>query len=66
MYVCICNGLTDRDFAKAARAGATTVAQAFKALEERPQCGRCFQCTREVLADTRLDMAQRDMPLAAE
>lgn len=66
MYVCICNGLTDRDFAAAAEAGATTVPQAFKALGETPQCGRCFQCAREVLADARLEMAQREMPLAAE
>lgn len=66
MYVCICNALTDKDFAAAAQAGATTVGQAFAALGERPQCGRCFQCAREVMADARLDMARRDMPLAAE
>lgn len=66
MYVCICNGLTDKDFTRAAQNGATTVPQAFKALGERPQCGRCFQCAREVIADARLEMAQRNMPLAAE
>lgn len=66
MYVCICNGLTDKDFVNAAQTGATSVPQAFKALGEAPQCGRCFQCAREVLTDARLEMAQRDMPLAAE
>ncbi|WP_404384224.1 bacterioferritin-associated ferredoxin [Caenispirillum salinarum] len=66
MYVCICNGLTDRDFTAAAQAGATTVSQAFKSLGEKPQCGRCVSCAREVMADARLDMAQRDMPMAAE
>ena len=66
VYVCICNALTDKDFARATRAGATTVGQAFKALDSTPQCGRCFDCARQVIADTRMEMAQLDMPLAAE
>lgn len=53
MYVCICNGLTDRDFRRAAASGAATVSQAFKVLGEKPQCGRCFSCAREVLAEAR-------------
>lgn len=56
MYVCICNGLTDRDFRSAAQNGATTVAKAFKALGEAPQCGRCFSCAREVIEATRAEM----------
>lgn len=66
MYVCICNALTDKDFTRAAQAGAKTVAQAFAALDSRPQCGRCFECARTCIAEARMEMAQRDMPLAAE
>lgn len=66
MYVCICNGLTDKDFTRAAEAGATTIGQAFAHHGCKPQCGRCFGCARQVMADARLDMAQRDMPIAAE
>lgn len=66
MYVCICNALTDKDFTRAAEAGAKTVAQAFNVLGERPQCGRCFDCARQCIADARMEMAQREMPMAAE
>lgn len=65
MYVCICNGLTDRDFRRAAEAGATTVRQAFKALEEKPQCGRCFSCAREVIDETRAAMAEAEQAAVA-
>ncbi|EKV30149.1 hypothetical protein C882_4549 [Caenispirillum salinarum AK4] len=66
MYVCICNGLTDKDFTRAARAGATTVGQAFGVLGERPQCGKCFGCARQCIAEARLDMAQENIQEAAE
>lgn len=69
MYVCICNGLTDRDFRRAAEAGAATVSQAFKALDERPQCGRCFSCAREILDETHRALAAAEdaaVAIAAE
>lgn len=62
MYVCICNALTDRDFREAAARGAAKPAQAFRALGETPQCGRCLTCVREVLDETRaLEMAAQGM-----
>lgn len=66
MYVCVCNGLTDRDFTYATHAGAATVGQAFGLLAEKPQCGKCFTCARQCIADARIDMTQRSMPEAAE
>lgn len=66
MYVCICNGLTDKDFTRAAEAGVRTVGEAFGFLGERPQCGKCLSCAREVLAAARLEMAQRSIQEAAE
>lgn len=66
MYVCICNALTDRDVCRATQAGATTVAEVFKALEAEPQCAKCFAQARRIIVDTRLEMAQEAMPIAAE
>ncbi len=69
MYVCICNGLTDRDFRRAARSGALTVAKAFDHLGEKPECGRCFSCARQVIKDTRAEIeaaAEAVVAVAAE
>lgn len=66
MYVCICNGLTDKDFTHAAHVGATTVGQAFGVLGEKPQCGKCFACARQCIAEARLEMAQASIQEAAE
>lgn len=66
MYVCICNGLTDTDFRRAAASGAATVSQAFNALGEKPQCGRCFSCARQVIEETRAEAADAAFGVAAE
>lgn len=41
MYVCICNGISDRTVRAAVAAGCRSVAQVYKAVGERPQCGKC-------------------------
>ena len=56
MYVCICNGLTDRDFRRAGQAGALTVAKAFNHLGEKPECGRCFSCARQVIKEAQAEI----------
>ena len=43
MYICICNGLRDRDIARVAQNGATTVDQAYAALGCRTCCGQCCE-----------------------
>lgn len=66
VYVCICNALTDRDIRRATRAGATTVKEAFAALESAPQCAKCFAQARRLIVDTRLEMADEALADAAE
>lgn len=51
MYVCLCNAFTDRDVDRAIDAGAHTVAQVYKRLDAIPQCGKCKDTIREMLAD---------------
>lgn len=53
MYVCLCNGFTDRDVTQALGGGATSVASVYKALACRPQCGRCGCTIRGMLDDRR-------------
>lgn len=55
MYVCICNGLTDRDVKRAARDGASTAKQCFQALDASPQCCRCLPMMREIIDETRAE-----------
>ncbi len=51
MYVCICNGLTDRDFRRAAESGVATVGAAFQFLGAAPRCGRCIDCVRGIVEE---------------
>ena len=51
MYACICNGLKDKDVREAARRGAGTVGQVFKALDCKPNCATCVNGIRDVLED---------------
>ncbi|MEM7443520.1 MAG: (2Fe-2S)-binding protein [Pseudomonadota bacterium] len=41
MYVCICNGLTDKRIKAAIENGARSADEVYRALGCRPQCGQC-------------------------
>jgi bacterioferritin-associated ferredoxin len=41
MYVCLCNGLSDRQLGEAVRDGARRPAEVYAACGCRAQCGRC-------------------------
>lgn len=49
MYICICNGLTDRDLRTAQNAGAVREGEVFRHFGVKPQCGRCISCMRGLL-----------------
>jgi len=53
MYVCICNGVTDRDIQEAVLRGARTVKDLRRELGVASDCGKCAGCAREVLCDAR-------------
>ncbi|MBM3484317.1 MAG: hypothetical protein FJX66_13590 [Alphaproteobacteria bacterium] len=50
MYVCLCNGITDREAERAVASGARKPAQVYASLGARPQCGRCRTAIKEMLA----------------
>lgn len=51
MYICLCNGLTDRDIRRAAAAGDGSVAQLYRSLGCAPRCGKCVPTVREMVAE---------------
>ncbi len=49
MYVCLCNGLTDRDIRRAGDQGHCTVASAYGSLGAEVCCGRCVPMARDLI-----------------
>ncbi len=46
MYLCNCNGLTEREVHEALATGCRSAAQVYRCLGVKPQCGRCVQDVR--------------------
>lgn len=57
MYVCLCKGITDRQIRNAVIDGAKNLSDVRRELGVASNCGRCAQCARAVIADTRDEMA---------
>jgi bacterioferritin-associated ferredoxin len=49
MYVCVCNGISDRDVRRVIRAGATTMGALCAELPLADRCGRCADAARQLL-----------------
>ena len=49
MYVCICNGVTERQIREAATAGCTTVAELTMRTGAGANCGSCLDMAMDVL-----------------
>lgn len=53
MYVCICNGITDREIRDAARAGATDLSDLSAMTGCSTVCGSCGELAMEILHESR-------------
>ena len=49
MVVCVCNALRERDVREAARGGARSACQAYRALGCQAKCGNCVPFAREII-----------------
>ncbi len=49
MYVCLCNGFTDREIRRTAEASACSVSEIYRALGSAPKCGKCVPFVRDLL-----------------
>ncbi len=52
MYVCICNGITDKQIRKAARSGVSDLGGLQMHLGVATNCGTCSEAAMEVLQDS--------------
>ena len=49
MYVCLCNGITDRQFCAHAGNENCTVSTVYRSLGARPKCGKCVPYVRQLV-----------------
>jgi bacterioferritin-associated ferredoxin len=49
MYICICNGLTDREARSKSNSSFYSVAEFYRAMGVKPKCGKCIPAVREIL-----------------
>jgi bacterioferritin-associated ferredoxin len=56
MYVCVCNGLTDRQVRDIAEAGGRSAAGVYRSFGVRPQCGKCVPMMRDILREPARDL----------
>ncbi len=65
MYVCICNGITDRQIREAAQAGCSSVTEMTMRTGAGSCCGSCVELVGELIEDTRASML-RTLPIHAQ
>ncbi len=53
MVVCICNAIREQDVREAARGGARSACQAYRALGRQPKCGQCVPFARSIIDEER-------------
>jgi bacterioferritin-associated ferredoxin len=61
MFVCVCNGVTDREIRAAVAMGARTLGDLREGLGVASCCGRCADCACGILAES----ASQDAPALA-
>jgi bacterioferritin-associated ferredoxin len=60
MYVCICNGVTDRDIRQAVEAGCRSLPELTMRTGAGATCGSCLDLAAQLMEDAR---GVRDLPL---
>jgi bacterioferritin-associated ferredoxin len=53
MVVCVCNAIRENDVRRAARSGAMSACQAYRALGRQAKCGQCVPFAREIIDEER-------------
>jgi bacterioferritin-associated ferredoxin len=59
MIVCVCNVIREDELRAAARKGAASPDDAFKALDCEPICGCCLDCAQDIIEDEQEKPAAR-------
>ena len=53
MVVCVCNAIREDEVRRAARSGAMSACQAYRALGRQAKCGQCVPFAREIIDEER-------------
>jgi bacterioferritin-associated ferredoxin len=53
MVVCVCNAIREKDVRAAARDGAISACQAYRALGRQAKCGQCVPFARSIIDSER-------------
>ncbi len=61
MYVCICQGVTDRQIREAVDEGCCTMRELRRQLGVAATCGRCAPYAKQMLDETRAAGSVRDL-----
>jgi len=65
MYVCVCQGITDRQIREAVQRGVASLSELQNDLPVGGCCGRCIPTTQEVIDEYLTQVNQRFQPSAA-
>lgn len=57
MYVCICHGVSDKQIIESVDNGNTTVKGVAKDLKVATQCGKCANCTKQIIENRLIEIA---------
>lgn len=52
MYVCLCQGITDKDIRDAINDGCSSYKEVIKALDIANQCGKCGCLAKQIVKET--------------
>ncbi|WP_169546361.1 (2Fe-2S)-binding protein [Sneathiella aquimaris] len=63
MYVCLCNGFTDRDVKSAIATGISAVPDVYHSLGAAPQCAKCSVHIRDIIHE---EKARKSFAVSAE
>lgn len=57
MYVCLCNGVSDKQIIEAVQKGATNMNMLSEKLSVATQCGKCRDYAEQLLEETKASLA---------
>lgn len=63
MYVCLCNGVTDKQIKASIKEGATTMRALYKEHNIGSQCGKCCQCAKSILNNELIQIAEAQVQI---
>lgn len=55
MYICLCNGITDKDIRKAAQQGCQSIQELRQHMNIADECGKCRRQACEIIRESQIE-----------